>query len=136
MADAARIGSVAGSNPVGGASWLDPGLVMLLAGLDPFVLPVTAGTVVQMLRRDPERVAFIVVRGISLTTFPRIGPGPDVATFGVGPEASAFVRTFVLQDWLSLIAEDWWISPGETGSVKVYEFKAPTFGGKNVPSGH
>lgn len=109
-----------------GAGWLDPGLVLAVAPGGSRVVTLPPATPVLLLGGNPQRVAFTLIKSSALAQFPRVGPSPAVQTFGLREDGTVDARTFVLQDWLSLIVGEWWAYSTAGGDVQVWEFQ-PSF---------
>lgn len=109
-----------------GLSWLDPGAVQAVAPGQPRVVTLPAATVVQILGNDIQRASFLIIKSASLVKFPMIAPSPLVQTFGMREDDTIDVRSFVLQDWISLIPGEWYAFSTAGGDIQLWEFK-PSF---------
>lgn len=106
-----------------GISWLDPAAVLAAAPGVPRILTLPAATVVQILGNNPQRAGFLVISSSAMAKFPRVGPSPDVVTFGMREDANIDVRSFVLQDWISLIPGEWFAFSTGGGDIQLWEFQ-------------
>ena len=109
-----------------GVSWLSPAVVMALAAQTERTVTLAPATATPILDADPERVAFGVLKSTALGSMPKLSPFPDVSVFALREDANTDFAIVTLQDWFTLVCNQWFAFSTAGGSIRIVEWRTPT----------